>query len=48
MNLLPVLCLNLSYENFKEAAKDQDYHCGMDDEIELMMTQQMRLPESYG
>jgi hypothetical protein len=35
MNLLPVLCLNPSYDNFKEAANDQDFLGGINDEIDI-------------
>jgi hypothetical protein len=35
MNLLPVLHLNPSYDNFKEANNDQDFLGGIDDEINI-------------
>ncbi len=35
MNLLPVLRLNPSYQNFKEVANDKDFLGGIDDEIDI-------------
>ena len=50
INLLPVLCLNPSYENFKDASNDMtlDFLVVLTMKSRLTMIQQMRLLKSFG